>query len=382
MKKKEITSTVYDIKIDFEKSSGSYVYDKNREKKFLDFLSMFSSLPLGYQHPIFDKSFEEKIIAVSKIRMANNLFLSEELIDFKMHFSQYLKHPYVHFTSTGALAVEAALKSALFEKKVEKPVFWALEKAFHGINSWGFLTDKFGPTKERIDWYPDSDWQNLNIDTMLKALKDNEIPNELVGIVIEPILCTSGDIYISVEKLKELSSLCRQHNICFILDEIQTGFGPTGKMWYADRVNLDYDILIFGKKSQIMGINVNEEYSSSFKSPLRILEVTFDGDLIDAIRSDYILKAYEKYNLLSLARSRELEIKDSLGGLFNNFRATGNLWAFDFDNRTDRDNFCNRCFESGLLVNKGGNSSVRMRPNLAVKDEEIEDMLKIIQAVI
>ena len=50
--------------------------------------------------------------------------------------------------------------------------------------------------------------------------------------------------------------------------------------------------------------------------------------------------------------------------------------------QTDRDNFCNRCFESGLLVNKGGNSSGRMRPNLAVKDEEIEDMLKIIQTVI
>ena len=382
MNKEEIISTVYDIKIDFEKSSGSYVYDKNTGNKFLDFLNMFSSLPIGYQHPIFDRSFEKKIIAVSKIRMANNLFASQELIDFRKHFLKYLKHPYVHFTSTGALAVEAALKSALFQDKVEKPIFWALEKAFHGINSWGFLTDKYGSTKGRIDWYPDSDWQNLSIDSMIKALKDNKAPKELVGIVIEPILCTSGDIYIPIEKLKELTKLCKKNDICFILDEIQTGFGPTGEMWYSDRIDLDYDILIFGKKSQIMGINVNEKYASSFKSPLRILEVTFDGDLIDAIRSEYILRAYEKYDLLKLAKLREIEIKNLLSNSLENFRATGNLWAFDFKNQVERDKFCDRCFEHNLLVNKGGVCSVRMRPNLAVKDEEMEDMLNIIRAVI
>lgn len=382
MNREEIISTVYDIKIDFEKSSGSYVHDKNSGKKFLDFLNMFSSLPIGYQHPIFDRSFEKKIIAVSKIRMANNLFASQELIDFREHFLKYLRHPYIHFTSTGALAVEAALKSALFQDKVEKPIFWALEKAFHGINSWGFLTDKYGSTRERIDWYPDSNWQNLSIDTMIEVLKDNKAPKELVGIVIEPILCTSGDIYVPITKLKELRALCKTNNICFILDEIQTGFGPTGEMWYSDRIDLEYDILIFGKKSQIMGINVNEKYASSFKSPLRILEVTFDGDLIDAIRSEYILRAYEKHDLLRLAKLREIEIKNSLGDSLKNFRATGNLWAFDFDNQFERDAFCDRCFERDLLVNKGGVCSVRMRPNLAVKDEEMEDMLNIIRAVI
>ena len=131
-----------------------------------------------------------------------------------------------------------------------------------------------------------------------------------------------------------------------------------------------------------MGINVNEKYASSFKSPLRILEVTFDGDLIDAIRSEYILRAYEKHDLLRLAKLREIEIKNSLGDSLKNFRATGNLWAFDFDNQFERDAFCDRCFERDLLVNKGGVCSVRMRPNLAVKDEEMEDMLNIIRAVI
>tara|TARA_B000000441_G_C21721531_1_gene339467 strand:- start:87 stop:1244 length:1158 start_codon:yes stop_codon:yes gene_type:complete len=374
--------TVYDIEIDFAKSHGSFVYDKRTSEQYLDFLNMFSSLPLGYNHPIFDSSFEKKIINVTKLRMANNLFASSELLDFKKRFSKYLKHPHLHFTSTGALAVEAGMKAALYQKKNSDPIFWALDKAFHGINCWGFLTDTYGSTKPRIDWYPKNKWQNLHLDKMIEVLSNDQEPENLTGIVVEPILCTSGDIYLPSNDLIKLQSLCKNKNISFIVDEIQTGFGPSGEMWYSDRIGLDYDILIFGKKSQIMGINASESYSEAFQSDYRILEVTFDGDLVDAIRSDYILQAYERDDLLKKAINRETEIKGLLGPILKNFRAVGNLWAFDFDTPQERDIFCSDCFNKRLLVNKGGLSSVRMRPNLAVTDSEIEDMYRIIKSVI
>jgi L-lysine 6-transaminase len=374
--------TVYDIEIDFEKSKGSFVYDKKLKVKYLDFLNMFSSLPLGYNHPIFDISYEKKILSVSKLRMANNLFISSELIDFKRRFMKYLKYPHLHFTSTGALAVEAGMKVALYKKKSKEPIFWALDKAFHGINSWGFLTDSYGPTEPRINWYPKNKWENLPLDKMIEILSNNSEPKELTGIVIEPILCTSGDIYLPKDNLVKLKNLCKKKNISFIVDEIQTGFGPAGEMWYSDRIGLDYDILIFGKKSQIMGINASDDYRDAFESDYRILEVTFDGDLIDAIRADYILQAYEKDNLLMKAKKRESEIQSLLGTILDNFRATGNLWAFDFDSSKDRDTFCSNCFDQKLLVNKGGLNSVRMRPNLAVSDDEVEEMYKIIKNII
>ena len=131
-----------------------------------------------------------------------------------------------------------------------------------------------------------------------------------------------------------------------------------------------------------MGINASESYSEAFQSDYRILEVTFDGDLVDAIRSDYILQAYERDDLLKKAINRETEIKGLLGPILKNFRAIGNLWAFDFDTSEERDIFCSDCFNKKLLVNKGGLSSVRMRPNLAVTDNEIEDMYRIIKSVI
>ena len=121
-------------------------------------------------------------------------------MDFKKRFSKYLKYPHLHFTSTGALAVEAGMKAALYKKKNTDPIFWALDKAFHGINCWGFLTDSYGSTEPRINWYPKNKWKNLPLNKMIEILSNDQEPKELTGIVIEPILCTSGDIYLPPQK--------------------------------------------------------------------------------------------------------------------------------------------------------------------------------------
>ena len=119
--------TVFDIKIDFEKSHGSFLYDKNTDSEYLDFFSIFSTLPLGYNHSIFDDSFERDISMIAKIRMGNNLFVSDELINFKNHFRKYVFSDYMHFTCTGALAVEAAIKCAMEYKKTDYPKVLGLE---------------------------------------------------------------------------------------------------------------------------------------------------------------------------------------------------------------------------------------------------------------
>ncbi len=67
---------VFDITIDFSKSQGSYIFDLNSNSHFLDLFSMFSSLPLGYNHAIFDVSFDQRIKHIAHLRMSNNLFNS------------------------------------------------------------------------------------------------------------------------------------------------------------------------------------------------------------------------------------------------------------------------------------------------------------------
>ena len=64
--------SIFDITIDFEKSQGSYIFDKKSNEYFLDMFSMWSSLPLGYNHEIFDEGFVQRINNISHIKMCNN----------------------------------------------------------------------------------------------------------------------------------------------------------------------------------------------------------------------------------------------------------------------------------------------------------------------
>ena len=165
-------------------------------------------------------------------------------------------------------------------KKVNDPMVLGLKDSFHGVGSWGFLTDRCMGTAARMEFFPKNQWRNLNQTEIKKYFQKNNLKN-LAAVIVEPIQCTSGDIYLKRNELIEVQNLCRENDVCFIVDEVQTGFGVTGEMWYSDYLNLEPDILVFGKKSQIMGIAVTEKYAECITNPLRKLEVTFNGDLID-----------------------------------------------------------------------------------------------------
>lgn len=374
--------TVYNLKLDFEKSHGSYFFDKVSKTEYLDFFGMFSSLPLGYNHPVFDESFHSKIRSVSKIRMPNNLFNTDELEEFVEKYQKYVFSKYIHFTCTGALAVEAGIKCALEYKKLkDNSMVLGLKKSFHGINSWGFITDRYLGTADRMKNFPENNWQNFSVKELIEFISNNDQKN-ISAVIVEPIQCTAGDIYIDSGELVKLRQICSDHDICFIVDEIQTGFGVTGKMWYSEQINLDPDVLIFGKKSQICGIVVKEKYNECMVTPLRKLDVTFDGELIDAIRATYILKVFEQDNLLEKVKENAKRFATILSKKVLNYRGIGHLIAFDFICTEDRNKFVEDCFKRNLLINSGGSKSVRLRPHLAITSKEIDHFESIINEVL
>jgi len=369
--------TVFDIKIDFKKSKGSFLYDKNTGEEFLDLFSMFSSLPLGYNNPIFDSSFDKKIKYISRLRMSNNLFQSEEFETFEEKFKEVSFHQNLHFSSTGALAVESAIKCGFEYKRDSESIVYSVSNSFHGINGWGFATDpNIISVKNRVINYPRNNWKQLSLDDLINHLEN--IKENISSVIVEPIQCTSGDIYLNVEKLKIIQKLCNKNDICFIVDEIQTGFGVTGEMWYSEIIGLNPDIIIFGKKSQICGIMANDKYSEAIHSKYRKLEVTFDGDLIDAIRAEYIIKAIETYSLFESVKNNSTILRNELSDKFKNYRSIGYLIALDFERKSDRDSFVDRSFNNRLLVNPTGDKSIRIRPNLALSDNELDRLLSLI----
>jgi len=363
--------SVFDIIIDFKKSHGSYVFDKKTNHTFLDLFSMFSSLPLGYNHQVFDDSFDNKIKYISHLRMSNNLFSSQELIDFESRFQEISFHKNLHFCSTGALAVETALKCAFEYIKNPEAIVLGVKNSFHGINSWGFMTDSdIFSVKNRVINYPKNNWRLHTLDELINCLEG--VTENISSVIIEPIQCTAGDVYLNIDKLKKIQNLCNKNNICFIVDEIQTGFGVTGEMWYSRKAELNPDIVIFGKKSQICGVMVNNKYSEAIHSKYRKLEVTFDGELIDAIRSQYTLKAIKENDLMSSVNNNSRIFERELSPLFTNYRSSGHLIAFDFESQNKRNDFVQKAYANRLLVNPTNKKSVRLRPNMAITDNEMD----------
>ena len=146
-------------------------------------------------------------------------------------------------------------------------------------------------------------------------------------------------------------------------------------MWYFSKIGLNPDIIIFGKKSQIYGIMVNDKYSEAIRSQYRKLEVTFDGELLDAVRAEYILNAIEKDLLLENVIEKSEILRAELSSMFDNYRSVGHLVAFDFSNKKKRDDFVNKSYSNFILVNSTSEKSVRLRPNLAFNNNELDELL-------
>jgi L-lysine 6-transaminase len=389
---------VFPLSIDFAKSQGSYLHDEFTGQRYLDLFSGYASIPLGYNHPIFDASFYHDVQQVAALRMTNNVMSSAPLRAFLEEFIPHLPSDKVHFTCTGALAVEAAIKTAMTHAHQHRSIapsqmqVLCLRDSFHGVNAWGFATDRVGVTAKRMEDYPDAGWLHLAIDEALAFLSEPSAAQRTVALLIEPIQATNGDIHLPKAALQALVHAAKAQGICVIVDEIQTGFGVTGTMWYSQQLGIAADILVFGKKAQVCGIAVAEAFASIFSSPYQKLDVTFDGDLIDMIRARYVLKAYQRHGLLENTANIAAFFQQALQpfmqtpkkpddvfvpsqpdspALIANFRAAGCLIAFDLPDPALRDRFVADCFAAQLLVNKAGAHSIRLRPNLAITFDEM-----------
>ena len=373
--------TLLPLEIDFERSHGAYLVDKNTGDEYLDLFSMYSSLAVGYNHEIFNEKFNNEVLPLTKLRFCTNAMQTSIVNRFHESFSKHVFSSFMHFTCTGALAVESSLKAAMEYKKVKEPVVLSIENSFHGVNGWGLTTSLVGFTAQRLEYMPRLNWPVLSLDLAIDYLENKDLAN-IVAVIVEPIQCTNGDIHLDKLKLKKLYHLCYLNDVCFILDEIQTGFGTTGKFWYYQYLGFEPDILIFGKKAQVCGIVMSGKYSSILNLSQKKLQVTFDGDLIDMLRSHYILNYIVDNNILNQVLNGESFLKNNLSKLVRNYRSHGYLIAFDLDNQQQRDEFIEKCFKQKLIVNKAGEKTIRLRPNLACTKTELLAAIDIMKGLL
>lgn len=404
----------YDFVMDFEKSHGSWIVDKLSGTTYLDMFAMFASASVGYNHPYIVKHKDwlgEH--ATYKPTLSDVYF--QEYADFMEVFERVAipaGMSYAFFIEGGGLAVENTLKTAFDWKTrknrlkgstVEASQVIHFKQAFHGRTGYTLsLTNTADPRKYQL--FPKFDWPRI-INPKLhfplteeslnrtKALEDQAVgqirealasnPDNIACIIIEPVQCEGGDNHFRTEFLKELRRICDENDLLLIFDEVQVGLGITGTMWAHQQLGVAPDLMSFGKKSQVCGMLASKEKLDQveghvFKQSSR-LNSTFGGNFLDMLRFKLILEIIEKDHLLDNAKKqgefllkslRELEAK--YPDIISNTRGRGLLCAFDLETPEIRNQFIKNLREDEkVLILPCGEKTVRFRPHLTVKEDEL-----------
>jgi len=413
----------FDIVVDLKKSRGTYLVDARDGKRYLDFFTFVASSPLGMNHPkLTAPAFLKKLayVAVNKPSLSD-IYTAEQaqFVDTFSRVAMPATLPHAFFIEGGALAVENTLKAA-FDWKIRKNrtrgyreergrQIVHFRQAFHGRSGYTLSLTNTDPVK--TDLFPKFAWPRvlnpavrypLNEENLARVIADeetsigqikqafNEYKDDIAAIIIEAIQGEGGDNHFRGEFFRALRELADENEAMLIIDEVQTGVGMTGKMW-AHQHFVEPDMIAFGKKMQVCGFlcgrRIEEIPDNVFQVSGR-LNSTWGGNLVDMVRAQKFLEIIEEENLVENARRQGEHLLGALHRLAEEFPAVSNIRglglfaAFDMPDSDTRTKVRTACLNKGLIILPSGERSIRFRPPLNVRGEEIDAGVAIIAKVL
>ena len=413
----------FDLIIDLHKSYGNKVVDERTGDEYIDFFTFFASSPLGLNHPKLASDEVKEVLGQAAINKPSNsdmysTYMAEFVDTFgNIAMPDYME--YLFFVSGGSLAVENGLKVA-FDWKVQKNFQKGLKEekghqvihfkeAFHGRSGYTLSLTNTDPVK--VKYFPKFNWPRITnpkitfplkenlykiieserkaINEIKEAIKNN--PDDIALIIIEPIQGEGGDNFFRKEFFQELRTIAYENDILLMFDEVQTGFGLTGKFW-ASEYYVEPDIIAFGKKAQVCGImvgkRVDEVKDNCFHVSSRI-NSTWGGSLIDMVRSRYIMEVIRDEKLVENAANRGIYLSSRLEQiqlqfpkLVSNTRGLGLMCSFDLPDKEKRNLFRKLSYKEKILILGCGEKSIRFRPPLNITNDQLEEGLQVIEKVL
>ena len=374
------------LPIVISQAKGVWVKDVEG-KKYMDMLSAYSALNHGHRHPKIIKALIEQS---KKVVLTSRAFNNDQIGPFFKELCEFTGYEMVLPMNSGAEAVETALKTArkwgykikgVSEDKAEIIV---CSNNFHGrtITIVSFSTeqqykDGFGPFTPgfKIVKYGD-----------IEELKNAINPNT-VAFLIEPIQGEAGIMVPPSGYLKSAYELCKENKVLFIADEIQTGFGRTGKTFCCDWEGIKPDGICLGKA---LGGGVMPV--SAFVSSKEILGVfnpgdhgsTFGGNPLACAVARAALKALKEENLVDNSRKMGDYFMEKLrtikGPHIKEVRGRGLLIGVELDSKARL--YCEELMKLGILAKETHDHVIRFAPPLIITQKEIDWAFKRIKKVL
>jgi 4-aminobutyrate aminotransferase len=390
-----------------ERGYGAVIEDVDGNR-FLDFTAGIAVCSTGHCHPRVVGAIREQ--AGKLLHMSGTDFYYAPQGDLARKLAELAPGEgakRVFFTNSGAESVEAAFKLARYNTGRQHMI--AFFGAFHGrtmgalsltgskvVQRRGFAP--LIPLVSHID-YPNS-YRAAAIMDSLNQLDDlfkrTVAPQEVAGIIVEPIQGEGGYIVPPPEFHRELRRLCDQHGILYIADEVQSGMGRTGKMFALEHWGVVPDIVCLAKgiaSGMPLGAIIAKENIMDWGPGSHAS--TFGGNPVSCVAALETIKLLEE-GLMENARVVGQHLQARLSELAGRHRLIGDVRGLGLmigmelvrdrttkeHASTERDEIVQLCFRKGLLLLGCGASTLRFCPPLVITKEQADTAVQILDDVL
>lgn len=382
--KYQAQTTQFAAGFEVEKAAGSYIYGKDG-KKYLDFVAGVSANTLGHSHPKIVEAIKtqaEKYLHV----MVYGEYAQEMPVKLCQLLAEATPEPLevTYLVNSGAEAIDGSLKLA--KRYTGREEIISFHNSYHG-NTHGALSVS-GNEYHKREFRP--------LLPMVNFIHFNEekdfakITDKTACVLLETIQGAAGFLVPDKDYLKKLKSRCEEVGALLILDEIQPGFGRTGKLFAFEHFGIVPDILVMGKG---MGGGVPV---GAFMSSRQIMEAlshspklghitTFGGNPLIAAASYATLKEVLNSGLMDEVAEKEKLFRDLLvHPKIENINGKGLMLAVNLGSPEYTLEVAKRCMEKGLVVfwQLYRNEYMRISPPLTLSLDEIREGCEIILSVL
>ncbi|MCP9291551.1 aspartate aminotransferase family protein [Gracilimonas sediminicola] len=359
------------------KAKGSYVYD-TAGQKYLDFYGGHAVISIGHSHPHYVNRVTAQLNEIGFYSNSVPIGIQQELAQKLGKLSGY-ENWNLFLCNTGAEANENALKVASAHNGRKK--IMAFKGAFHGRTSLAVaVTDNPNivfPVNEgaEVVRFEFNDFEGVE-----KAMQQEDISS----VIIEPLQGVGGIESPSPEFLHHLRTLCNETGTVLILDEVQSGFGRTGKFFAHQLFGVEPDIISMAKGMgngfPVGGVMIHPKFEASFG----MLGTTFGGNHLACTACLAVLEVLEKENLMRNAEQLGTYLKQELAKLLKvqDVRGFGLMIGVEFDQPVAEWRkellYTHRIF-TGSSSNK---KVLRLLPPLSIGKEECDQLITALKEVL
>lgn len=381
--KYQAQTSPYPLGMEVSHAIGSYIYDTNN-KKYLDFVAGVSACTLGHQNKRVNDAIKNQLDKYSHVMVYGEYSQSPSVAFCKLlaeHLPEPLKKTYL--VNSGTEAIEGALKLA--RRTTGRSQLISCHNAYHG-NTMGSMSVMGFEERKQIfrPLIPDVDFITFNNEADLE-----KITTKTAGIILETIQGGAGFIQPENDFLKKVRQRCTEMGAMMIVDEIQPGFGRTGKLFGFQNYDVVPDIVVMGKGMgggmPVGAFTAAEKHMDLLSHDPKLGHITtFGGHPVIAAASLATLQEITETNLMSAALEKEKLFRSLLvHPLIQEIRGKGLMLAAMTSSAGITNEVILKCQERGLilfwLLFEG--CAIRITPPLTISEDEIREGCAIILEV-